>query len=344
MDLYILNSQFTPIAVIDSYKSLIWTSRYYTAGDFELYLPANNDLLQYFQIDNYICRDDDDSMMIIEKIDITTSTDEGDFFIITGKSLESILSRRIIWTQTNISTSNPVIGINRLVTENAINPSNAARTIPNLVVSEPISISGSLDTQFTGDNLMTAITSICVSFDIGFRIIYDGQDLVFSCYQGQQVDVTFSPEFDNLISSDFSYDLSSFKNSALVAGEGEGTSRKTTGIWITSSEPTGLDRRELYVDARDISSNDGAILEPEYIEKLGQRGKERLNEYAIKSSFENEIAPDMTYHYKVDYNLGDIVTLSNEYGLTTNPRITEIIESWNDEGYKVIPTFEKLEV
>ena len=42
MDLYVLNKSLETTGVIDSYESLIWTPRYYTYGDFELYLPATD--------------------------------------------------------------------------------------------------------------------------------------------------------------------------------------------------------------------------------------------------------------------------------------------------------------
>ena len=37
MDLYILNTKFEAIAILDYYESLIWTERYYREGDFEIY-------------------------------------------------------------------------------------------------------------------------------------------------------------------------------------------------------------------------------------------------------------------------------------------------------------------
>lgn len=42
MDLYVLNKNLETTGVIDAYESLIWTPRYYTYGDFELYLPATD--------------------------------------------------------------------------------------------------------------------------------------------------------------------------------------------------------------------------------------------------------------------------------------------------------------
>ena len=61
--------------------------------------------------------------------------------------------------------------------------------------------------------------------------------------------VIFSPEFNNIITSTYTEDDIPFKNVALVAGVGEGDERVTISVGSAS----GLDRRELYVDARDIS-------------------------------------------------------------------------------------------
>ena len=59
MDLYVLNSSYEKIAVIDNYQSIIWTLRYFTPGDFELYTPATPELLQTLQVDYMLVRDRD---------------------------------------------------------------------------------------------------------------------------------------------------------------------------------------------------------------------------------------------------------------------------------------------
>ena len=49
MDLYITNTKFELVGVIDSYTSLIWTERYNNCGDFEIMISANDkniDILQ----------------------------------------------------------------------------------------------------------------------------------------------------------------------------------------------------------------------------------------------------------------------------------------------------------
>lgn len=336
MDIYVLNKALTPIAIVDSYESLIWTTRYYSPGDFELYLPANDNILSVLQIGNYLQRYDNDRIMIIEKIEIKTDVENGNYLIVTGRSAESILARRIVWMQTNLN-GKAEQGIRRLINENIISPNIAARKISNFKLGDLQNYSETIRLQSTGDSLEKVINEICTANKWGWKITLDkDKNFVFNVYKGVNNGVTFSPEFDNLINSNYQYDNSESANVALVAGEGEGTARRTQVVG--SNE--GIDRREIYVDARDVSSNTDEISESQYNELLTQRGIEKLNEAASKESFESEVEYDMTYHYKTDYNIGDIITVENEYGITAKSRILEIIESDDTSGYKVIPTFE----
>ena len=340
MDIYVLDQTFIPIAVIDSYKSLIWTTWYNACGDFELCMSASNDILTYIKIDNFIVRESDNaSVMVIEKIEIETSIEDGDYLIISGRSVESLLDRRIIWNQTNIQNMEPSQAIFSLITDNVISPTNESRTITRFTLGSPLQTSDRMTAQFTGMNLLKAIETICNEYGIGFRVVLDNDRLMFSCYVGENTDVTFSSEFDNLIGSEYKTNMENYKNVALTAGEGEGTARKTAAVSNTSTEPTGIQRREMYVDARDLSTNDGEIAQEVYLEKLEQRGMEKLSDQAIQHTFSCEVAPEMTYQFKVDYNLGDIVTFENSYGITMHPRIVAVTESFSEAGYQVIPTF-----
>ena len=64
----------------------------------------------------------------------------------------------------------------------------------------------------------------------------------------------------------------------------------------------------------------------------------------MQEKFAGTVEPDINYKYKKDYNLGDIVKIINEYGLSAKARITEVIESWDESGYTCIPTFDTEEV
>ena len=48
----------------------------------------------------------------------------------------------------------------------------------------------------------------------------------------------------------------------------------------------------------------------------------------------------MNYEYKKDYFLGDITTIMNDrWNMSINTRIIEVMESEDENGYIVTPTF-----
>lgn len=342
MEISILNTDFETVVIIDFYKSLIWTKRYYTPGDFELYIPANTDILPYLKQDYYVMRDDDDTVMIIEKIEIQTDVENGDYYIITGQSLESILSRRIVWAQTQLS-GNVVSEIYKVLNSNIGSGALSYRKLSNFICATPaLAVTETLEMQTTGDDLQSLVTEIAQQYGLGWRIRLNGNNqFVFEMYKGDKVDAYFSPEFDNLITSDYVSDKTNYKNAAKIFGEGEGKARTAVAI---GQNMTGLSRRELFVDARDISSNEGEISTTAYNAQLVARGREKLQECVSTRAFSGSVEPSMTFKYKTDYNLGDIVGIENQYGVTAEPRIIEIIENWDDTGHKVVPTFEEWEV
>ena len=355
MELEVLDTNFSRIAIADSYESMIWTDRYNQYGDFELYLGMERSLLDVYKPDYYLVSDDSEYAMIIENTKITTSTEEGNHFIVTGRSLESILARRIVWTQTNIY-GNLQNGVKKLINENIINPSLAARKISNFVFEEsddPVVTAASFDElQFTGETVYDAITKMCDAFDLGFKVTLNSDNqFVFKLYAGKDRSykqdslpyVVFSPTFENIINSDYYEAKENYCNVTLVAGEGEGAARTTRVVGDNTS--TELNRRELFTDARDLSSNvDGGTLTPaQYQAVLQTRGEEKLKEVEIIKEFEGQVEPTQMYRYGEHFFMGDITELENEYGLETRVRVMEYIHSDSDQGIEEYPTFKVLD-
>ena len=67
-----------------------------------------------------------------------------------------------------------------------------------------------------------------------------------------------------------------------------------------------------------------------------------MSEYKSITSFTGDVIIGANYTYKDDYNLGDIVNIVNEYGISINVRISEILESIDDNGYTMEPTFQNI--
>jgi hypothetical protein len=349
MELTLLNTSLDAIAIVDDYKSAIWTDRYQEHGDFEIYTPVSSDILAVFKQDYYLQNRDSEHVMIVEKLLIKTNVELGNHVTITGRSLESILKRRIVWKQRSIS-GNLQNGIKTLLYENVISPIDPDRKIDNFIFEESTDeriMSLKIDAQYTGDELYDVISKICKEHDIGFKVTLNSyKQFVFKLYMGvdrsyEQTEnpyVIFSPNFENIVNSNYIESKSALKNVTLIGGEGEGSDRRYTTVGSAS----GLDRRELFTDARDVSSrteDDKTLTEDEYNAKLKQRGEEKLGENIDIVSFEGEIEATMMFRYREDFFDGDIIQIANEYGHETKARIIEMTTSENEQGTSVYPTF-----
>ena len=338
----IMNTSFERLAVIDYYISFIWTTRYYTSGDFELCVDVNEQNMALFVKDYYVVRDDDENVGIIEDIQIERNEDGQEILIVSGRFLDSILARRIISEQTTVTGSISSC-INTLINQNVINPSISARKISNFVLGS-YNISQTMKAQYTGKNLMETVSKICETYGIGFKVTLNNQhQFVFTLYEGvnrtydQSVNpwVIFSDKYDNLLSAQYEENYKKVINAVLVAGEGEGTARRT--LWVTDGD-TGLARRESYKDQRQLQSDDGEISDAEYEALMQEAGEEDLTKYT--AAFSGTVYFD-GITYKEDVNVGDLCVIENSrWGIYLNSRLVEVIESVSESGeYSIVPTF-----
>ena len=146
--------------------------------------------------------------------------------------------------------------------------------------------------------------------------------------------VIFSPKYENIINTNYMDSIESMKNVALVAGEDSGESRRT----ITIGETTGLARRELYVDARDIRSEDFQ----DYNAALTERGSQYLEENDRVVNFEGQVEAVKIFKYNEDFFMGDIIQMANEYSIEGAARIVEFIHNEDALGIKTYPTLESV--
>jgi hypothetical protein len=257
-----------------------------------------------------------------------------------------------------------------LLNSSIIKPSKTTRKIDNFIFEEtedPLVTGLTVNAQYTGDNIYDVVSKLCQDNHIGFKItLNDKNQFVFKLYAGadrsydQTINpyVVFSQEFDNLIKSNYLESKAPLKNVTLIAGEdstegysemdnGAGTtayisSDNTVRKYVAVGDESGLTRRELFTDARDISSeaeDDTKLSDEEYAELLRQRGREKLSENKEVISFEGEVEPNSMFKINEDYFIGDIVQIANEYGHASKVRILEIVTSDDSGGLSVIPTF-----
>ena len=350
MEFLVLDETLKSVAVIENFSSAIWTDRYREFGDFELVIPINDDAVPFIRKNYYLYTQDSEHLMIIEDISTDFSIEESTKLIISGRSLESVLDRRIIW---GLKTFNTTLqnAVKTILNEVFINPTNSKRKVSNMVFVESTDTritSLRVEAQFTGDNVYDVIVALCEAFDIGFKMVLNSNNqFEFSLYKGDDRSydqttnpyVVFSPKFENLIDANYTESDRELKNVTLIGGEDQGNSRKYATV---DSSATGLNRRELFTDARDISSNveGGTLSAAEYTNLLLQRGREKLSETATTKAFEGRAETTVMFLYGVDFFMGDLVQVDDGYGHDSPALITEIVNSQDADGVSTYPTFQ----
>lgn len=351
-EVLILDQNFDTFAILDQYQEFIWTDRYSECGDFEISTVATPEMLDILRQDYYVYFSSSEHLMIIEKVVIDSDAEDGSKLTVSGRSLESILDRRVVWGQVIIQDTFQN-AIRQLLMNNIINPKDPNRRIENFVFSpssDEYIAKLNVDVQYFGDDLYSIITDMCKNFNVGFKIVLnDKKQFIFSLYYSvfrnyeQTVNpyVVFSPDYGNLANSNYICTKEKFKNVSLVAGEGEGSDRMLVAYSMNSSTYTGLERREVYTDANDISqtTEEGELTDDAYADELKAKAAENLTEYIITETFEGETVGKQ-YEYGKDFFVGDVVTMQNEYGKSSISRIVEYIFSRSAREFKQYPTFE----
>ena len=373
MDLTVLNTSFETVYVLDSYESLVWVDKFNDVGTFEIYTPVTPEILEYLKPNYYLVNNASEHTMIIEDISIESNVESGDKIKIIGRSLESILDRRIVWNEISfkenhnlqkairkliernftVHTKNPV---ERQIQNFILGPESTDTTITSLQLTD--------GAQYDGNVILEVIKNLCEEKKIGFKVILnDSNQFVFSLYNGKnrsysQSDnpyVVYSPEYDNMISSNYKEENSKMKNVALIVGGDGNTSATDTKkpTKRTVGTATGLERRELHVNASDISKTvkqeddagtETTISTKQFNQLLDQRGKKELAKINNQiKSFDGQCDTTKMYVYGTDFFMGDIVQMANEYGMETECRITEFTWSCSTTGLETYPTFTEVE-
>lgn len=349
-------------AVCDSFSSLLWNIEYYKCGAFEVYIAASLRNIEIFQTGRIVGRDDDrEHFGLIESVELETDAEDGDYLIIKGRFLMCLLERRIIYPTVNFTKETSYSDIIKTVVQfNAV--VSGARKIPGLSVGTATGSCWEQKTklQISYDNLMRWVYTICekiggtanirlnkISGEQYEMILELSQGSDRSIMQSENPHIVFSDGYNNLLSFSYSTDSSVQRNYAYILGKGEGEERKRT-TYCNGSEPSNLDRYEVYVDAKDMSDEeqvDGEtkpIPEAEYIEMLKEKGKQSI--VLPLTASESQIAVQSTqFQYGVDYFVGDFVTVEHHrFGIRQNKiQLVGMIESFDRNGKNLTPTFKE---
>lgn len=356
---FVLNQKFESIAKITDFISIMWVDRFNEPGEFEVYLPINNNSFTYFVGDNYLWYSGSDKLMIIEDLEVNTERANVPILIARGRSLESILDRRILLYDT-VFNQNLEDAIRQVLDVSLMSGADSSRKIDNFIFeySGDTRISSlTCDYEFSkGDNLKDVVEKIIKGAHLGYSVrLNDSNQFVFRVLVGEDRSydqdsnpwIIFSPKFNNLSTSNFKHEGGSdFRNVIYTYGE-EYNDQDPEELIVGTT--TGLLRRELYNDASSIShevdenGTKKTLTPTEYTKLLKQNADDLQKDHMIKETAECEVDYKINFEYGKDYFVGDLVQVENEFGQKIKMRVTEFITSISSSGKELYPTFKNIE-
>jgi hypothetical protein len=354
VELYSLDSLFRRQEIINQYESLVWAERMRAFGDFKLKVHPTAANKARFVEGLRLASDFSKRVMTIETVEDAEDESGKRFLMIQGRSIEALLMDRLARPNLDDLTETPkwiltgtpgeivrqifhdicVTGlldtadIIPFVIEGSISP---ADTLP-----EP---TDEITVELEPMSVYDAIADICTKYDMGFRLLRDGDtsQLYWDVYMGSnrtssQTDleaVIFSPDLDNLHSTRELSTIAIYKNVCYVLSP--------VGVEIVYAldvDPSteGFERKVMWVKADDITDPLTAVAQ------MQQMGKEALSQHRQLRAFDGEIDPQSRYKYQEHFWIGDLVEQRSETGAANNMQVTEQIFISDQEGERSFPT------
>lgn len=357
MEIYVYSSGMELQGLVEKITSLIWTRRYWACGEFKLLVPFTADHARLLKKNNIVMKRGDTEAAEIRYVNISKNSQRLEEIEVQGKFLTGWIGKRIIRNQIIATTDTQSI-LYRIVNENVISPSAAARKIPNVALYSGDTDTGAGEIEYVSENFTNALLACetaAKAAKLGFRMITDvktGKHF-FSVYAGRNLTAdqttnppcVFSQEFDNIVEQEYCNSVENLKTTAYVGGEEkEGVVRKVSEVGGVAA---GLERSEVFVNATDImqeyedeDQQTVTLTDAQYLALLAARGASELEQYAETLEFGSKINTHANLKYREDYDLGDRVTCINKsWGIKINVRITEIAETYQQGNTDIDITF-----
>lgn len=373
---------------IDDYSSLQLERNYHDVGDLEIHLNEH----VHGNIDkDYIVTLGDSAhkagVILSKEIELDESGKASEEWTYRGPTLQGLLNTKISVPPEGKShdrKSGPAETVMKnLVKHNFTDPIDGDRAIDRLVIAPDRGRGKHVSHESRYKTVSAELADISKESGLGWTVYIDftRRKFVFDVVEGLDLTqgnedgntpVFFSPDFGTIKSQSFSDSDLEMANVAYVGGPGEGADRKI----VIVGNAKGMNRREIFVDARDIGSEsedeEEEMTDEEIEEAMIKRGKEKLAEQANELSLDAEIISPTTrtayewqhdgylqpvqpyghyerkeqqvtaFVYEKDFDLGDTVPVYNrQWGVTMNARITKMKEIHEPGGFRLEATWGK---
>lgn len=348
MELNVYTQDMTKIGMIDAIDTLIWTRRFRQPGEVALQVPFSAGALELLQVGHILMQAGRDEAMQISYINMAKDANGRDTIEAQGESLLAWLGWRVVRGQIITSDLTAQQILKRLVAENVTSPTEAARKLPGVRLSDRADYADDA-TEYQSDADMTVLDCVTALMDtskLGARVVTDadakthtidfmrGRDLT----DGSESPCIFSVDFGNLGEQNYTHSTQNYKTMAYINGSDIVSTR--------NDDLTGFDRREMIVNASDIAQtydedgNEITLTFEQVEQKLQQRAQEELEQNIVEQTFTGAVNQVGALQYRTDFDIGDKVTcIYNRWGVTVDTTVTEIVETYQSNRETVTVTF-----
>lgn len=313
----------SPVAVMDSFQTMDWTRPYWTAGKFTLTVDPSNPACVELVKERIILPPDSNICYVIEQI---MREDDGpnskQLLTVQGRDLGGFFQERLALPTSGLDYDSQLstkaeTAMKHYVNINAGPGAISQRQIPSLTIAADSARGATVNVQARYQYLSDLLYQIGQVSGIGWQILYNSGTFTFDVIPGvdRSASVFFDAAFDTSDTQIWITSDAGTKTFDYVGGQGVGAARTIVTRFTGGSEPTGLARRELFTDARNLSDSTA----------LQTRGDAELAALSVPDTFEATIPTASSFAYRVDWDLGDLVTVRNKaWGLQQTSRIIGI--------------------
>lgn len=359
---YIYNAARERIGVLQHDDAVQWLENYQTPGEVKIDAQATQDNFTMLVDGNRIMNTDTNTVARICHVDLV-QTEAEELITVRADITSELLSDRVLMATEH--ATNVEAAMYAIYSKNR-------RALP-IEVGSAEGFAEQTDMEITWGSVLDAEIKLAEVSGLGFTVLFDPETgtETFKVYKGvDRSDETnpgyvgyFGTDVGNIQDVSVTSGTTDYKNVAVVAGAGEGVEREVRIVSL--GNVSGENRRELYVDARDlqreyqVATPTGELDEKgnplytyetrlytdtEYNAMLDARGLEKLAECLRTFSITCTIVQN-NIQYGVDYFLGDLMPVKlPEYGIYASARISSVTMVYERDGNKIIALLSEFEL
>jgi hypothetical protein len=351
-----LTNTHYPGPTTQEFESLVWTERYREPGDFLLTVPDEITTLSQFPIGTLVSHTDTNEVMIVENHEIKRDSNRKLKIKISGRGFETFAENRVTLGSeeplydafgepiTEITPEQPSASSAALLLQQKLEPGTASAEdeIPNLLVVEDINFyDDPMSYAVPRGDLYSRIIEFLKVCDGGIRVIrphgaqttlnlviHDGEDLSEA--------VVFYAQYADFEEATYFQSNKDYRNYASVAANTYSRLYRTRDL---AADVSGLARRVIYQEASDIV---GDFPTPSASDVISARGQSILDQHRGIFLMQATISQTAKPKFKIDYEVGDIVTVFGEFNIAQAMRVTEHILTVDSDGQRGFPSLSAL--